>query len=62
MDFRLIETTEGVKMGHKSRTRSEASEKVVKAIRHAICSRYNAEEKIRIVPEGLRGGLFGKWT
>lgn len=42
-------------MRHKSRTRRETSEKVVKDIRRATRKRYSAEEKIRIVLDGLRG-------
>jgi len=32
-------------------------EKTVKDIRRATRKNYGAEEKIRIVPEGLRGGI-----
>ena len=45
-------------MGHQSRTRGEASEKVVKAIRRAACRHYSAEKKRRIVREGLYGWLL----
>ena len=42
-------------MSQKSRTRRETSEKVVEDIRRATRKRYSAEEKIRIVLDGLRG-------
>ena len=42
-------------MRRKTGHRKEPAEKVVKAIRRATRRRYNAEEKIRIVLEGLRG-------
>ncbi len=37
------------------RTRGSSSEKTVKDIRHATHKQYSAEEKIRIVLDGLRG-------
>lgn len=42
-------------MRQKSETRKAPAEKVVKDIRRATCKQYGAEEKIRIVLEGLRG-------
>jgi len=42
-------------MRHKSGRRGTASEKLVKDIRRATRKHYSAEEKIRIVLEGLRG-------
>jgi transposase len=52
-------------LDHRSHSRSEdepgirvgkePAEKVVQNIRRATCKRYSAEEKIRIVLEGLRG-------
>ena len=49
-DFWLIVTTQGVEMRQKT-----SSEKVVKDIRRATRRRFSAEEKIRIVLDGLRG-------
>jgi transposase len=42
-------------MRQKSRTADLSSEELVKDIRRAIRKRYSAEEKIRIVLDGLRG-------
>ena len=42
-------------MRRKSVTRKEPAEKVVRDIRRATRKQYSAEEKIRIVLEGLRG-------
>jgi len=42
-------------MRHKSGRRGTASEKLVKDIRRATRKQYSAEEKIRIVLDGLRG-------
>ena len=42
-------------MRHKSGPRGRASEKLVKDIRRATRKHYSAEEKIRIVLDGLRG-------
>ena len=42
-------------MRHKSGPRGTASEKLVKDIRRATRKQYSAEEKIRIVLDGLRG-------
>jgi hypothetical protein len=42
-------------MRHKSGPRGTASEKAIKDIRRATRKRYSAEEKIRIVLDGLRG-------
>ena len=43
-------------MRRKSGTQKEPAEKVIKDIRRATRKHYSAEEKIRIVLEGLRGG------
>jgi transposase len=42
-------------MRHKSGPRGTASDKLVKNIRRATRKHYSAEEKIRIVLDGLRG-------
>ena len=42
-------------MRRKSRTQKEPAEKVIKDIRRVTRRRFSAEEKIRIVLEGLRG-------
>ena len=42
-------------MRHKSGPRCTASEKAIKDIRRATRKHYSAEEKIRIVLDGLRG-------
>ena len=42
-------------MRHKSGPRGTASDKLVKDIRRATRKHYSAEEKIRIVLDGLRG-------
>ncbi len=42
-------------MRHKSGPRGTASEKTIKDIRRATRKQYSAEEKIRIVLDGLRG-------
>ncbi len=42
-------------MRHKSGPRGTASEKTIKNIRRATRKQYSAEEKIRIVLDGLRG-------
>ena len=42
-------------MRQKSVTQSTSSEQVVKDIRRATRKQYSAEEKIRIVLDGLRG-------
>ena len=42
-------------MRQKMRTRGSSSEKTVKDIRRATRKQYSAEEKIRIVLDGLRG-------
>lgn len=42
-------------MRQKSETRATTSEPVVKDIRRAARKHHSAEEKIRIVPDGLRG-------
>src|ERR1700674_170825 len=42
-------------MRQKSETQKPSSERIVKNIRRATRKRYSAEEKIRIVLDGLRG-------
>ncbi len=44
-------------MRQKSGIHKATSEKVVKDIRRATRKQYSAEEKIRIVLDGLRGGI-----
>ena len=44
-------------MRRKSATQKEPAEKVIKDIRRATRKQYSAEEKIRIVLEGLRGEI-----
>ena len=43
-------------MNTKNRTQKDSAEKTVRDIRRATRRNYSAEEKIRIVLEGLRGG------
>jgi transposase len=45
----------GVEMSQKSGTTKLSSERIVKDIRRATRKQYSAEEKIRIVLDGLRG-------
>jgi hypothetical protein len=42
-------------MRQKSETQKPSSERIVKDIRRATRKQYSAEEKIRIVLDGLRG-------
>jgi transposase-like protein len=42
-------------MRQKANTNAQSSEELVKGIRRATRKRYSAEEKIRIVLDGLRG-------
>ena len=55
-------------MRRKSHATDLSSEEVVKDIRRATRKRYSAEEKIRIVLDGLRGecsiaeGLYYSWS
>jgi transposase len=42
-------------MRHRDDTRKDSAEKAVRDIRRATRRRFAAEEKIRIVVEGLRG-------
>jgi transposase len=44
-----------VEISQKSGTPKMSSERIVKDIRRATCKQYSAEEKIRIVLDGLRG-------
>src|SRR5499426_3056547 len=44
-------------MRQKSNSNTQSSEDIVKSIRRATRKRYSAEEKIRIVLDGLRGEM-----
>jgi transposase len=46
---------QGVEMRQKSESQKPSSERIVKDIRRATRKQYSAEEKIRIVLDGLRG-------
>ena len=48
-------TRRGMKMKQKSQTRQTGAAKAIKDIRRATRKQYSAEEKIRIVLDGLRG-------
>ena len=48
-------TRSGVKIRQKSQTRQPGAAKAVRDIRRATRKQYSAEEKIRIVLDGLRG-------
>ena len=48
-------TVKGMKMKQKSQTRQTGGAKAIKDIRRATRKQYSAEEKIRIVLDGLRG-------
>ena len=50
-----IVALEGAKMRQKSGPAKEPAEQVIKTIRRATRRQFSAEEKIRIVLEGLRG-------
>ncbi len=55
-DFCLIvETRRGTQMRQKSMTTKDTAEQAVRDIRRKTRKQYSAEEKIRIVLEGLRG-------
>jgi transposase len=54
-DFRLNVILWRTMMRQKSVTQVGSSEQVVKDIRRATRKQYSAEEKIRIVLDGLRG-------
>ncbi len=64
-------------MRQTSQTRKSPGEKIVKDIKRATRKQYSSEEKIRIVPDGLRGedsiaelcrreaisqGVYYKWS
>jgi transposase len=53
--FWLIVTFTGAKMRQQTRPLKDPAEKVVQDIRRATRKHYSAEDKIRIVLEGLRG-------
>jgi len=76
-DFWFIVTTKEWDMRQITGTRRSASEKIVKDIQRATRKQYSAEEKIRIVLDGLRGedsiaelcrregisqGVYYKWS
>ena len=48
-------TVKGMKMKQKSQTRQTCAARAIKDIRRATRKQYSAEEKIRIVLDGLRG-------
>ena len=48
-------TVKGMKMKQRSETRQTGSAKAIKDIRRATRKQYSAEERIRIVVNGLRG-------
>ena len=54
-DFRPIVVTEGNEDEAESQTRQTGAAKATKDIRRATRKQYSAEEKIRIVLDGLRG-------
>ena len=45
-------------MRQKPQTRQTAADKTIKDIRRATRKQYSAEEKVRIVLDGLRGDLY----
>ena len=51
----IVMTVKGMKMKQKSQTRQTGGAKAIKDIRRATRKQYSAEEKIRIVLDGLRG-------
>ena len=51
----IVMTRRGMKMNQKSQTRQTGAAKAIKDIRRATRKQYSAEEKIRIVLDGLRG-------
>ena len=53
--FLAHRSPQGAKMRQKSNSDTLSSEQIVKGIRRATRKRYSAEEKIRIVLDGLRG-------
>src|SRR6478752_6294690 len=53
--FLAHRSPQGAKMRQKSNSNALSSEEMVKGIRRATRKRYSAEEKIRIVLDGLRG-------
>jgi transposase len=54
-EFLAHRNDEGVQMSQKSVTSKPPAEAVVRDIRRATRRHYSAEDKIRIVLEGLRG-------
>ena len=61
-------TVKGMKMKQRSETRQTGAAKAIKDIRRATRKQYSAEEKIRIVVNGLRGeetiaqSIYYKWS
>ena len=53
-DFRLIVTAKEWRR-QKSTSKNDPAERAVRDIRRKTRKQYSAEEKIRIVPDGLRG-------
>src|ERR1700724_822961 len=53
--FLAHRSPQGAKMRQKSNSNALSSERIVKDIRRATRKQYSAEEKIRIVLDGLRG-------
>ena len=51
----IVETRRGTKMRQNSMTTKDTAEQAVRDIRRKTRKQYSAEEKIRIVLEGLRG-------
>ena len=52
---RISGSSKGTRMRQKSQTRQTGAAKAIKDIRRAIRKQYSAEEKVRIVLDGLRG-------
>jgi len=55
VNFWFILALEGAKMRQNSGPAKEPAERVIKTIRRATRRQFSAEEKIRIVLDGLRG-------
>ncbi len=49
-------------MRRKEDHQKDSAEKTVREIRRATRRRFSAEEKIRIVREGLRGAVSPRWS
>jgi hypothetical protein len=59
-EFLAHRNDEGVQMSQKSLNQKPISERLVKDIRRATHKHYSAEDKIRIVLDGLRDVLVGQ--